>query len=132
MSPSIVHAVNRSQRLDDGKAYRALFLPPLVLCGHPSGHVDERVRQVMVIPEFRALLYAKNRTRLGDIMLAGNDHVKIASQTTSPNMLPKLLAIAVLAKTIALSAFAAGPPPGQIKNLVTFGDSYTDVVSLCP
>ncbi|KAI1789909.1 hypothetical protein LXA43DRAFT_974023 [Ganoderma leucocontextum] len=27
----------------------------------------------------------------------------------------------------ALSAFAAGPQLGQIKNLVTFGDSYTDV-----
>ena len=27
------------------------------------------------------------------------------------------------------AAFAAGPRPGQIKNLVTFGDSYTDVVS---
>ena len=34
--------------------------------------------------------------------------------------------------TVFLSAgvaFAAGPRPGQIKNLVTFGDSYTDVVS---
>ncbi|KAI0666824.1 GDSL lipase/esterase [Trametes maxima] len=28
---------------------------------------------------------------------------------------------------LASSAFAAGPSPGQIKNLVTFGDSYTDV-----
>ena len=44
-------------------------------------------------------------------------------------MLAQLLAIVVLAKIIAFSAFAAGPAPGQIKNLVTFGDSYTDVVS---
>ncbi|KAI0816994.1 hypothetical protein BC628DRAFT_1094910 [Trametes gibbosa] len=29
--------------------------------------------------------------------------------------------------SLALSALAAGPFPGQIKNLVTFGDSYTDV-----
>ncbi|PIL25409.1 hypothetical protein GSI_13299 [Ganoderma sinense ZZ0214-1] len=42
-------------------------------------------------------------------------------------MLPQLLAVTVLAKAVALSAFAAGPAPGQIKNLVTFGDSYTDV-----
>lgn len=26
-------------------------------------------------------------------------------------------------------AASVGPSPGQIKNLVTFGDSYTDVVS---
>lgn len=26
-------------------------------------------------------------------------------------------------------ALAKGPSPSQIKNLVTFGDSYTDVVS---
>lgn len=26
-------------------------------------------------------------------------------------------------------AATQGPQPGQIKNLVTFGDSYTDVVS---
>lgn len=26
--------------------------------------------------------------------------------------------------------FSKGPQPGQIKNLVTFGDSYTDVVSI--
>ena len=103
---------------------------PLVLCGHPSAHVDERVCQVMVIPGSRVLLYAENRTQFKDIMLAGNDHVKTASQTTSSNMLPQLLAIAVLAKAIALSALAAGPAPGQIKNLVTFGDSYTDIVSV--
>ena len=29
-------------------------------------------------------------------------------------------------------AAAVGPEPGQITNLVTFGDSYTDVVSLWP
>lgn len=29
----------------------------------------------------------------------------------------------------AVAAAAAGPSPNQIKNLVTFGDSYTDVVS---
>ena len=33
----------------------------------------------------------------------------------------------LLATTSALAAL--GPAPGQIKNLVTFGDSYTDVVS---
>ena len=128
-SPNIVHAVNGSQSLNDGNAYRDLFLLPLVLYGYPSAHVGERVRQVMVIPGSRVLLYAENRVRLGDITLAGNDHIKAASQTTSVNMLPGVLAIAVLAKAIALSAFAAGPAPGQIKNLVTFGYSYTDVVS---
>ncbi|TCD62319.1 hypothetical protein EIP91_007059 [Steccherinum ochraceum] len=30
----------------------------------------------------------------------------------------------------AACALAAGPVPGQIKNLVTFGDSYTDVVTI--
>ncbi|PIL25383.1 hypothetical protein GSI_13273 [Ganoderma sinense ZZ0214-1] len=44
-------------------------------------------------------------------------------------MLPQLLAAAILAKAVALLVFAAGPAPGQIKNLVTFGDSYTDVMS---
>ena len=29
----------------------------------------------------------------------------------------------------ALTAQAKGPSPNQIKNLITFGDSYTDVVS---
>ena len=43
-------------------------------------------------------------------------------------MLPKLLAGALLADVVALLALAAGPAPGQIKNLVTFGDSYTDIV----
>ncbi len=44
-------------------------------------------------------------------------------------MLRQLLTTTVLVKIIALSVFATGPFPGQIKNLVTFGDSYTDVVS---
>ncbi len=39
-------------------------------------------------------------------------------------MLRQLLVTALLAH----SAFGAGPQAGQIKNLVTFGDSYTDVV----
>lgn len=30
---------------------------------------------------------------------------------------------------VAAAAASVGPHPGQIKNLVTFGDSYTDVVS---
>ncbi|KAH9926275.1 GDSL lipase/acylhydrolase [Epithele typhae] len=34
---------------------------------------------------------------------------------------------AVLSYALALSVFAAGPTPNQIKNLVTFGDSYTDI-----
>ncbi|TFK88878.1 carbohydrate esterase family 16 protein, partial [Polyporus arcularius HHB13444] len=38
-----------------------------------------------------------------------------------------LLAAVLLSGSVALSALAAGPLPGQIKNLVTFGDSYTDV-----
>ena len=37
--------------------------------------------------------------------------------------------VALLFSSFVLPAFAAGPRPGQIKNLVTFGDSYTDVVS---
>ena len=44
-------------------------------------------------------------------------------------MLRQALATAVLATSLVSGAFAAGPAPGQIKNLVTFGDSYTDVVS---
>ena len=28
----------------------------------------------------------------------------------------------------AVPTLAAGPAPNQIKNLVTFGDSYTDIV----
>ena len=44
-------------------------------------------------------------------------------------MLRQLLSTVALANVVALSAFAAGPFPWQIKNLVTFGDSYTDVVS---
>ncbi|KAI0703969.1 hypothetical protein C8Q76DRAFT_823416 [Earliella scabrosa] len=34
---------------------------------------------------------------------------------------------ALLFSSFVLPTFAAGPRPGQIKNLVTFGDSYTDV-----
>ena len=43
-------------------------------------------------------------------------------------MLRHVLAAAVLLH----SAFAAGPQAGQIKNLVTFGDSYTDIVGSIP
>ncbi|OSD00164.1 carbohydrate esterase family 16 protein [Trametes coccinea BRFM310] len=35
--------------------------------------------------------------------------------------------LATIIGSAAISALAAGPLPGQIKNLVTFGDSYTDV-----
>ncbi|TBU30115.1 GDSL lipase/acylhydrolase [Dichomitus squalens] len=42
-------------------------------------------------------------------------------------MLRQVLAAAVLAGYALLSTFAVGPAPGQIKNLVTFGDSYTDI-----
>lgn len=41
-------------------------------------------------------------------------------------------ALALLASLCGVSASllpTTGPRPGQIKNLVTFGDSYTDVVS---
>ena len=42
----------------------------------------------------------------------------------------QLLVAIVLAESLALSASeASGPQPGQIKNLVAFGDSYTDIVS---
>ena len=44
-------------------------------------------------------------------------------------VLCRLFSLFVLAENLALSAFAVGPQPGQIKNLVTFGDSYTDIVS---
>lgn len=41
-----------------------------------------------------------------------------------------LLAFGLLSSA-ALPGFPeTGPRPGQIKNLVTFGDSYTDVVSV--
>ncbi|KAI0372654.1 hypothetical protein BV20DRAFT_963698 [Pilatotrama ljubarskyi] len=42
-------------------------------------------------------------------------------------MTRSLLTSALLSSGLALFALAAGPSPGQIKNLVTFGDSYTDV-----
>ncbi|KAI0817008.1 hypothetical protein BC628DRAFT_1506727 [Trametes gibbosa] len=38
-----------------------------------------------------------------------------------------LLTTIILLCGLVLSALAGGPSPGQIKNLVTFGDSYTDV-----
>lgn len=44
-------------------------------------------------------------------------------------MVKGLLTSVLLSGSLAFSALAAGPFPGQIKNLVTFGDSYTDVVS---
>ena len=40
-----------------------------------------------------------------------------------------LVATLLLPLSVASSALASGPAAGQIKNLVTFGDSYTDVVS---
>ncbi|EJF59315.1 hypothetical protein DICSQDRAFT_181996 [Dichomitus squalens LYAD-421 SS1] len=42
-------------------------------------------------------------------------------------MLRQVLAAIALATSLVVSALAAGPSPGQIKNLVTFGDSYTDI-----
>lgn len=39
------------------------------------------------------------------------------------------IAISVLLG-LALTVVAKGPLPNQIKNLVTFGDSYTDIVSI--
>ncbi|KAK7056885.1 hypothetical protein VNI00_002602 [Paramarasmius palmivorus] len=46
----------------------------------------------------------------------------------SPTKMNCLLHFAFLA-TLLSGALAVGVAPGQIKNLVTFGDSYTDVVS---
>lgn len=43
-------------------------------------------------------------------------------------LLLQLVSFAVLASVTRFVA-AVGPIPGSIKNLVTFGDSYTDVVS---
>ena len=44
-----------------------------------------------------------------------------------------LITAALLASASFVSAASSarplGPRPGQLKNLVTFGDSYTDVVS---
>ncbi|THH26384.1 hypothetical protein EUX98_g7799 [Antrodiella citrinella] len=40
---------------------------------------------------------------------------------------PSFLSL-VTCLTVVQAALAAGPLPGQVKNLVTFGDSYTDVV----
>lgn len=34
----------------------------------------------------------------------------------------------IVALALAAAVLAVGPFPGQIRNLVTFGDSYTDVV----
>ncbi|KAI0657945.1 hypothetical protein C8Q70DRAFT_250112 [Cubamyces menziesii] len=42
-------------------------------------------------------------------------------------MVGRILTTLVLYGSAAFTALAAGPLPGQIKNLVTFGDSYTDV-----
>lgn len=48
------------------------------------------------------------------------------------SLVASLFVCSILAK--AASAASVGPSSGQIKNLVTFGDSYTDVVSAanCP
>lgn len=43
--------------------------------------------------------------------------------------LTKLITIGLA--TGHLVAAQVGPVPGQIKNLVTFGDSFTDTVSHC-
>ena len=43
-------------------------------------------------------------------------------------MAGRLLTAALLLGSVVPSGLAAGPSPGQIKNLVTFGDSYTDIV----
>ncbi|EED83545.1 predicted protein [Postia placenta Mad-698-R] len=50
---------------------------------------------------------------------------RAASQATSMAVLEFLTTLVVLAA--AQLAATQGPQPGQIKNLVTFGDSYTDV-----
>ena len=49
------------------------------------------------------------------------------SRPTRPVHSYKMVAIVPL--LFAGAALAAGPRPNQIKNLVTFGDSYTDIVS---
>ncbi|KAI8974582.1 GDSL lipase/esterase [Trametes punicea] len=43
------------------------------------------------------------------------------------DMIRRLITTLALLGSATLSTLAAGPFPGQIKNLVTFGDSYTDV-----
>lgn len=53
-------------------------------------------------------------------------HYGVASRC-SPDM--NVVSLCLFASAIG-SAFAAGVERGQIKNLVTFGDSYTDIVSV--
>lgn len=52
---------------------------------------------------------------------------------SAANMLPSASCIALLTfsglSAAAFPGLGPGPLPGQIKNLVTFGDSYTDVIS---
>ena len=43
------------------------------------------------------------------------------------NLAALVVSLAVWSSSFAVAA--VGPSPRQIKNLVTFGDSYTDVVS---
>ena len=64
---------------------------------------------------------------------AGN--VAGQGQPTLPRLtLEQMVAFIHLSALVFLasvrSAYSAGPYPGQIKNLVTFGDSYTDIVSV--
>lgn len=51
-------------------------------------------------------------------------------------LLLSLLSSAALPSAARAAKYELGPRKGQIKNLVTFGDSYTDVVSIltqhCP
>ena len=55
---------------------------------------------------------------------------EVVEQTYLCTMVHRILTTLVLYGSAAFTALAAGPLPGQIKNLVTFGDSYTDVVSV--
>ena len=65
--------------------------------------------------------------RTSDIKVEGEEQGAQRSRPTRPVPSCKMVGIAPL--LVASAALTAGPLPNQIKNLVTFGDSYTDIVS---
>ncbi|OSX57857.1 hypothetical protein POSPLADRAFT_1060928 [Postia placenta MAD-698-R-SB12] len=62
-----------------------------------------------------------------DLKDPGKWHFPSTFKAKSLAVLEFLTTLVVLAA--AQLAATQGPQPGRIKNLVTFGDSYTDVVS---
>ncbi|KAL0580634.1 RuvB ATP-dependent DNA helicase pontin [Marasmius crinis-equi] len=60
-----------------------------------------------------------------------NDDFETAEANCAEDVVPTMILLSLVALATALQTVSAvGITPGQIKNLVTFGDSYTDIVSV--